>query len=166
MKNRHIILAVVMVILCSVVYTVHLRNLIASAEDSFATVYAMCKPGSRVNVRRTPGGKECGYLEAGDWVETDGTVVDNWLRCYGVGEYGECWIWLGYVSTEEPQKIGKTYRVASNGRVIIRKYMNGPKVDGKSYLVNGSIVQVFMIGDGWACTNRGYIKAEYLEADP
>ena len=44
--------------------------------------------------------------------------------------------------------------------------MNGPKVDGKGYLVNGSTVQVFCTADGWAVTNRGYIMDEYLEADP
>ena len=92
--------------------------------------------------------------------------AEGWIRVYGIGEYGEGWIYCGYVVTEEPQMIGKQYRVNSNGRVIIRKWMNGPKVDGKGYLVNGSTVTVFCIADGWAMTNRGYIKAEFLEEDP
>jgi hypothetical protein len=136
------------------------------ADDGMITCWVMCKPGSRVNVRRTPGGTEIGYLECGDWFETDAVEADGWIRCYGIGEYGEGWVWCGYVATEEPEKIGVRYRVASNGLVIIRKWMNGPKVDGRCYLTNGSTVQVFCIADGWAVTNRGYIMAEYLEADP
>ena len=165
-RFRLIAFAAACVILFTAVFLFWQDRLAASAEDSFVTCWVMCKPGSRVNVRRTPGGKEIGYLECGDWFETDAVEADGWIRVYGIGEYGEGWIWCGYVATEEPEKIGARYRVASNGRVIIRKWMNGPKVDGRCYLTNGSMVQVFCIADGWAITNRGYIMAEYLEADP
>ena len=160
-KRKIIPFVLACVVLFTSVFMLWQNHLAASAEDSFVTCWVMCKPGSRVNVRRTPGGAEIGYLECGDWFETDG-----WIRCYGIGEYGEGWVWCGYVATEEPEQIGRQYRVASNGRVIIRKWMNGPKVDGKGYLVNGSTVQVFAMADGWAVTNRGYIMEEYLEADP
>lgn len=142
----------------------------AGAEDSFVTCYVMCKPveGNYVSVRRTPSksAQEVGRLECGDWFETDAVDADGWLRVFGVGEYGEGWIYCGFVSTEEPEMIMKNCRVKSNGRVIIRRWMNGPKVDGKGYLVNGSTVTVFCVADGWACTSRGYVRAEYLEADP
>ena len=163
-----------LILACAVVFTVtftvYRAQLAASAEDSFVTCWVMCKPveGNYVSIRRTPSRRstEVGRLECGDWFETDSTDSDGWIRVYGIGEYGEGWIYCGYVVTEEPQMIGKQYRVASNGRVIIRKWMNGPKVDGKGYLVNGSTVQVFCIADGWAMTNRGYIMAEFLEEDP
>ena len=139
MKHRYIILAVAFVILCSVVYTVHLRNLIASAEDSFVTLYAFCTPGSRVIVRRTPSkrGQEIGYLESGDWFESDGSTSDGWIRVYGIGE-SEGWVYSAFVVTEQPKKIGKQYVCTSNSRVACRKWPNGPKVDGRCWLVNGS----------------------------
>ena len=163
-----------LILACAVVFavtfTVYRAQLAASAEDSFVTCWVMCKPveGNYVSIRRTPSRRstEVGRLECGDWFETDAVSSEGWIRVYGIGEYGEGWIYCGYVVTEEPQMIGKQYRVASNGRVIIRKWMNGPKVDGKGYLVNGSTVQVFCIADGWAMTNRGYIMAEFLEEDP
>ena len=165
-----LILLMVVVALAGLVYKFAYAAIRAEAEESFVTCFVMCKPveGNYVSIRRTPSRRsdEVGRLECGDWFETDSTDSDGWIRVYGIGEYGEGWIWCGYVATEEPQMIGKQYRVNSNGRVIIRKWMNGPKVDGKGYLVNGSTVQVFCIADGWAMTNRGYIMALYLEEDP
>ena len=170
MRNKIIALASACIILFTATFLIWQHHLAASAEDSFVTCFVMCKPveGNYVSIRRTPSRRstEVGRLECGDWFETDGVSAEGWIRVYGIGEYGEGWIYCGYVVTEEPQMIGKQYRVNSNGRVIIRKWMNGPKVDGKGYLVNGSTVTVFCIADGWAMTNRGYIKAEFLEEDP
>ena len=170
MRNKIIALASACIVLFTATFLIWQHHLAASAEDSFVTCFVMCKPveGNYVSIRRTPSrsGMEVGRLECGDWFETDGTSKDGWIRVYGIGEYGEGWIYCGYVVTEEPQMIGKQYRAACNGRLIIRKWMNGPKVDGKGYLVNGSTVQVFCIADGWAMTNRGYIMAEFLEEDP
>lgn len=137
-------------------------------EDDLVKCWIMCKPGSQVNVRRTPDKRsmEVGYLEAGDWFMTDGSSSNGFIRCYGIGEYGEGWIYCGYVATEEPEPVFEQYVCCAVKRVAIRRWMNGPKVDGSSWLVNGSNVDVFYIADGWACTSRGYILSEYLEVDP
>ena len=138
------------------------------AEEQLAKCWVMCKPGSQVNVRRTPDkkGQEVGFLEAGDWFLTDGTSSDGFIRVYGVGEYGEGWIFSGYVCTEEPKQVFEQYTCVAHKRVAIRKWMGGPQVERSPWLANGSNVDVFFMADEWACTSRGYIKSEWLEADP
>lgn len=139
-----------------------------AAEDELATCWILCKPGSQVNVRRTPSknGMEVGFLEVGDSFRTDGTSKNGYIRCYGIGEYGEGWIYSGYVATEEPQAVYGQYVCVATRRAAVRKWISGPQVANTPWLVNGSNVQVFHIADGWACTNRGYIQAEWLEANP
>lgn len=138
------------------------------AEEQLAKCWIMCKPGSQVNVRLTPDkkGREVGYLEAGDWFETDGTSSEGYIRVYGIGEYGEGWVYSGYVCTEEPVAVFEQYTCVAHKRVAIRKWMDGPQVERSPWLANGSDVDVFYMADGWACTSRGYIKAEWLEVDP
>lgn len=138
-----------------------------AAEESFVTCYVLCKPGDYVNVRRTPSkkGTPVGSLEAGDWFETDGTSSNGFIRVYGIGEYGEGWIYAGYVSTEEPEKVFGQYVCVAKGRVACRRWMDGPRTQNP-WLKNGSDVQVFYMTSEWAVTNRGFIRSEYLEADP
>ena len=162
--HKSIAILLIMAITAASVFAI----ITSCSSEELATVWAMCKPGSQVNVRRTPSkkGQEVGYLDACDSFLTDGTSKNGFIRCYGIGEYGEGWIWCGYVATEEPRMIGGRYVCSSNARVACRKWMDGPRVDGKCWLTNGSTVQVFCIADGWAVTNRGYVQAQYLEADP
>ena len=144
------------------------------ADDGMITCWVMCIPndtkdgGHYVNARIAPSTKSraMGRLENGDSFKTDATSKDGFLRAYGIGENGEAWIYSGFVVTEEPEIINEQYVCVSNARVAIRRWMNGPRVAGASWLTNGSNVFVYAIADGWACTNRGYIMAEYLEVDP
>ena len=154
--------------LAVVVYHVHLANITAAAEDATVRAYIMCKPGSQVIVRRTPskGAQEVGYLEVGDDFLTDGTSSNGFIRCYGVGEYDEGWVYCGYVTEYEPEPVFETYCCVAKSRVACRRWMNGPKVERTPWLTNGSNVQVFHIAGDWACTSRGYIKAEWIEPDP
>ena len=141
----------------------------AGAEDVLSTAWVMCRPGegNYIRVRETPStkGKEIGRLDSGDWFKTDGENLNGWIRCYGIGE-SEGWIYCGFVVTEEPQKIMENYICTSNGRVACRRWIGGPQVDGAKWIKNGSTVTVFYIAEDWACTSRGYIRAEYLEPDP
>lgn len=166
-RFRLIAFAAACVILFTAVFLFWQDRLAASAEDSLVTCYILCKPGSRVNVRRTPSkrGEEVGFLEVGDSFETDGVSSNGWIRCYGIGEYGEGWIWCGYVAEEEPVPVFGQYVCAAPNRVACRKWMNGPQTS-LPWLKNGSDVQVFYIAGEWAITARGYIKSEYLEPDP
>lgn len=137
-----------------------------AAENELVKCWAMCKPGSQVNVRHTPGktGEIVGYLDAGDWFLTDGDSKNGYIRCYNIGEYGEGWVYSGYVVTEEPEKVFADYVCVANRRVACRKWIGG-EMTGNPWLVNGSSVAVFYIADGWAVTARGYIMAEWLEKD-
>lgn len=141
---------------------------VCRGEDELVRCWILCKPGSQVNVRRTPDKRamEVGYLEVGDWFLTDGTSSDGWIRCYGIGEYGEGWIYSGYVAIEEPKPVYEQYVCVAKTRVACRKWIDGPKVDGHAWLTNGSNVQVFYIAGDWAITSRGYIRSEWLEVDP
>ena len=165
--KEEIVAAVVFVALIIVV-TVALTVTFCKGEEALVKVYALCKPGSQVTVRRTPSksGQEVGYLEVGDWFETDGSSSNGYIRAYGIGEYGEGWVYCGYVTEYEPEPVFDTYCCVAKNRVACRRWMNGPKVEHLPWLVNGSDVQVFYIAGDWACTSRGYIKAEYLEVDP
>lgn len=137
------------------------------AAERLATCWILCKPGSQVNVRRTPNrnAQEVGFLEAGDSFKTDGVSSNGFIRCYGIGEYGEGWIYCGFVATEEPVKVFQTYVCAAPNRVACRRWISGPKTQNP-WLKNGSNVQVFYIAGEWAVTSRGYIMSEWLEADP
>ena len=139
----------------------------AGAEDSLAKCWILCKPGDYVNVRRTPSknAMPVGSLECGDWFLTDGRSADGWIRCYGIGEYGEGWIWCGYVAETEPEIVMETYACVAPGRVACRKWMGGPKTSNP-WMKNGSIVTVYAIAGEWACTARGFVRAEYLEVSP
>ena len=162
------IVAAIVFIALIVVVTVALTVTFCKGEEQLVTVYTLCKPGSQVIVRRTPAknAMEVGYLEVGDSFLTDGSSSNGYIRCYGIGEYGEGWVYCGYVTEYEPEPVFETYCCVAKTRVACRRWMNGPKVEHSPWLVNGSDVQVFYIAGDWACTSRGYIKAEYLEVDP
>ena len=163
MKGKHgIALLLALIVTVAVIWAA----VGSMAEDPPATVWAMCKPGSQVTVRREPSKKsmETGYLECGDSFQTDGESVDGWIRCYGAGEGG--WVYSGYVVTEKPKMIMERYICCAVKQVACRKWMAGPQIEGKPWLKHGQNVTVFCMADGWAVTSRGYIKSEWLEADP
>ena len=134
-------------------------------EEPLATCWIMCKPGSYVTIRSEPrkSAEVRGYLDSGDSFQTDGESIDGWITCCS-GEGG--WVYTGYVVTEKPQVVGERYICAAKKQVACRKWMSGPQIDGKPWLRNGEYVQVFLMADGWAVTNRGYIKSEWLDASP
>lgn len=169
--DKEKIVAFIAILLVAVVIGVAIGAGIGAAEDQEITLYALCKPGSQVNVRRKPDieSKWLGYLDAGDSFQSDGEIRNGWIKCLDIGEDTEAWVFLGFVSTEKPEKIGERYVCVSNAKVICRRWQGGPQVTvngKKQYLKNGQNVQVFCIADGWAVTNRGFVKAEYLEVDP
>lgn len=136
------------------------------AEEQLITCWVLCRPGSQVNVRRTPtkSGEEVAQLEVGDSFQTDGSSANGFIRVYGIGEYGEGWIYCGYVSELEPVKIYERYVCVANKQVACRRWMNGPQTE-HPWLKCGSTVEVFWMTDEWAVTSRGYIASEWLEVD-
>lgn len=169
MTNRKKAAAILLlaVILAAAVFHFQSGWIRARAEDQLITCWVMCKPGDYINVRRTPSthAEAVGYLEAGDSFLTDGSSKNGFIRVFNIGEYGEGWIFAGYVSTEEPVPVFQRYVCVSNSRVRCRRWMNG-KLTQNPWITNGSNVDVFYMADGWAMTSRGFIQSKYLEADP
>ena len=165
--RRILLILLAAVIIGGAAYMIGTRAISEAAEDQLIRCWILCKPGSQVNVRRTPGknAMEVGFLEVGDSFLTDGDSKNGFIRCYGIGEYGEGWIYCGYVATEEPKAVFTRCVCVAKNRVACRKWMDGPKTS-LPWLKNGSFVEVFHTADGWACTSRGYIRAEWLEASP
>ena len=165
--DKEKIVAAVVFVALIIVVTVALTVTFCKGEEALVKVYALCKPGSQVTVRRTPskGAQEVGFLEVGDDFLTDGTSSNGYIRCYGIGDC-DGWVYCGYVTEYEPEPVFETYCCVAKTRVACRRWMNGPKVERSPWLVNGSDVQVFYIAGDWACTSRGYIQSEWLEVDP
>ena len=141
---------------------------LSRAAGQVITCWAMCQPGDRVNLRMEPTkeSKAVGFLECGDSFQTDGTNRNGWIRAMGVGEC-ECWIYSGYVVTEEPVPVFENYVCVARKQVACRRWVDGPQIKGRlGWLHNGSNVGVFYIAGEWAVTSRGYIKSEWLEVDP
>lgn len=136
------------------------------AEESNLQCWVLCKPGDYVNIRTAPGKKAptCGYMECGDSFTTDGTSRDGWIRVLDAGESAEAWIYCGYVVTEKPEPVFESRSIAAKKRVACRRWVDGPQVESRPWLVNGSEVQVFYIAGDWAITSRGFVKSEWLEA--
>lgn len=122
-----------------------------------------------VNVRRSAdkGSMIVGRLDAGDEFETDGKVRDGFIHVLGIGEDGEGWIFAGYTVDERPEKEETRYVCVAKRRVACRRWTRGPQIKGRTgWLYNGTNVTVFWRTETWSVTNRGYIRSEWLEADP
>ena len=163
--TRRVLLILAAVIIAGGIFHAQYAWVSARADEQLATCWIMCKPGSYVTIRSTPGknGQVNGYLDSGDSFQTDGESKDGWISCCS-GEGG--WVYCGYVVTEKPQIVGERYICAAKKQVACRKWMGGPQIDGRPWLRNGEFVQVFLMADGWAITNRGYIRSEWLDVSP
>ena len=161
-KLHPISIALRVILIATIIFA--LVTLAARAEEQTTTCWALCKPGGRVNLRIDPrkDSKNVGWLECGDSFQTNGESKNGWIRVLDAGDC-ECWIYSGYVVTEEPEEIRDTRVVVAREQVACRRWVNGPKIEGREWLKNGTEVQVFYIAEGWAVTNLGYIQAEWLE---
>lgn len=159
-----ILLAAIIVI--GIAYVTTVKD--GAAEEQLAKCWILCKPGTQVNVRRKPttDSQSETQLDAGEEILTDGTDQDGWIRVYGVGEDGGGWVYSGFIALEKPVAVGERYVCVAKRQAACRRWIGGPQIDGNRWIRNGENVDVFLIADGWAVTSRGYIQAEWLEADP
>lgn len=149
------------VICLLLVLTALIGCLNAIAEDE--QVFIFCNPKTPVNVRRTPkkGAEVSGLLDFGDSVMTDWKKKNGFLHVYGVTEDGEGWIFAGYVITDQPVKVEKTWaNIAASGRVKAYRWIKGRK---NCWVQVGDQVKVLALSEEWAVTNKGYIRTKYLE---
>ena len=154
---RKIRIAAVIIILAAVAA-------FAAAQAEEMDCWVMCQPGDYVNARRAPStrSESIARLECGDPIEVNGESRKGFLYCPDMpNEYGEGWVYSGYVATEQPQNAcGAKYTIRSNGRVACRKCIEG---DRRCWVVDGSEVRVWGYTSEWAVTNKGFVKTEYIE---
>ena len=137
--------------------------LLLMADAHADTVWVLCQPDSYVNIRATANkhGKEAGYALCGDSFETDGKVRNGYLHVLAPNELGEGWIAEGYIVWNEPKEVNAEYTIRSNGRVSIRKTIDGKR---RKWGHDSDVLTVYWMTSEWALTNQGFIRTEYLEA--
>lgn len=135
---------------------------IAAAHAEGTMLYAAHTEGS-LNIRHKPDGHRVGYLLPGDAVEYGGQHKNGWIYVKIGIEDGGGWVKAEYL-TVDPAGAG-VYRNASGGRVRIRKAPGG---DSAGWIASGEDIYILSIlpddaGVLWGCSDRGYIKMQYLE---
>ena len=133
------------------------------AETVYATQWIICK--DYVIIRNWPsrGATEGGQLDPGDEIEIDGKTKDGFAH---IVSPVDGWVWAGNIVSSQPEKVDCKAYVTANKRLYCRRWVDGPTVESKPYLINGSEVRVYWMNDEWAVTNRGYVKSEWLEMMP
>ena len=128
--------------------------------------WVMCSPRGEVCVRSKPKrqAEEVGRVFSGDHIQLSGKRSGNWYHCYVACEDGQGWIRGDYLSFEEPEiyEGGKKYE-STVDNLYTRESINGNK---KGKINKGTEVTVYMTGDGWSVTSKGFIMAKFLEEVP
>ena len=125
--------------------------------------WVFCQPDGIVNVRSHPKRKssEIAWASCGIRMKTDGKIRNGYIYVYDIAaETTAGWISTRYVVYEEPKAIDEEMVIRAEGRVACRKWMDGKVV---KWYRDGDLVLVHWVADGWAVTDRGYIRYEYLD---
>ena len=117
------------------VFMLGYADVVASADSTTAKAWIMCQPGDYVNVRERASRKSdsFGRLDTGS----------------------------ALIVFEEPVSMnGRKMVIRSNGRVACRKCIEGQR---RCWAYDGDEVSVWYMADGWAVTNKGFIRTEFLQ---
>lgn len=136
---------------------------LAEGEQS---VWVLCDPDSYVCIREAPrksafavGGATCGTR-----LETDGKAKGSYIHLVNVpAEDCEGWISAQFIVYDEPYPMDRTATVVSNGKLAVRKGING-KVKKWLKPMEDS-VRIRWWSDEWCLTTAGYVQTEFLELD-
>ena len=155
------VITIIVLILAVLIVNVYILTSHAKAEE-WVECWILCQPDSFVNARLNPTRKsiEIGRLECGDKIYTDGKSKNGFLHCSVGFEYGEGWVYKGYIVYDKPEKPKNLEtNVESNGRVAARKTIDGQR---RCWLKDGQTIKVYMISKEWAVTNKGFVKSEFV----
>ena len=143
-------------------YTVATEIDRAHAEEITTQGYILCKSYVVIRQWASKRATEIGQLDPAEPIEIDGKTKDGYAHivapCDG-------WVHAGYIVFSEPKAVNAMATVTARKRVACRKWIDGPNVDSKPWLISGSEVKVLWMTSEWALTNRGYIKSTWLECD-
>jgi hypothetical protein len=134
----------------------------AHAEEITTPGFILCKSYVVIRQWASKRATEIGQLDPAEPIEIDGRTKDGYAH---IVEPCDGWVWAGYITFSEPQKIDAPGVVTAKKRVAARRWCDGPNVDSKPWLISGSEVRIYWMCDDWALTNRGYVKSEWLEVD-
>ena len=158
MKRDMIRLAILVALLAAIIIPILSVFNYAKAED----IWLLCHPDSFVCLRDEPrktandfGGATCGTK-----LETDGKTRNGYMHVSGLAAEAESgWVSTKYVVHSEPYAVNEDMVVHADGRVAIRKCVNG-KITG--WLNDGDFIHVLWACDEWAITTRGYVMMRFL----
>lgn len=143
---------------------------IGFADECKGPCWVLCSPTSSVNVREHPRttSEVIGWYDAGDQLTTDWEIQNGFLHVVDLSlERTEGWVSIRYLVFDPPQWMeAAEVTVIADGRVAIRRWIDGPRCSGKSgWAKPDSTLQVFWWSKEWCYTNRGYVQTKYLEVE-
>ena len=155
--------AVLIVIVIMFVFTIAVLLFnVATAEDELTEAWVLCSDYVHVRVSPNRKSEAVGYVDAGDSILVGSKKKNGFVRCYGIGEYGEGWIHTGYLVYEKPVKVScKAYSV-SRGKLRARRHIKGKRV---GWIKHFETVQIYWWTDEWCVTDKGFVESRYLELD-
>lgn len=159
-KSIWLIIAYVLIIL-AFICIVTLAISFVKAEE-LTEAWVICQ--DYVNVRMSPSRKSesVGYVDAGDKVLVSDKKKNGFLKCYGIGEYGEGWIHSGYIVYDRPEKVNcKAYSV-SRGKLRARRHIGGKRLH---WIKHFEEVKVYWISENWCVTDKGFVESRFLEME-
>ena len=134
----------------------------AHAETVYATEYILCKDYVIIRQWANRHATEVGQLDPGDEIEIDGKTKDGFAH---IVSPTDGWVWAGNIVFSPVEKVDRLAYVTARKRLAARRWVDGPNVESKPWLITGSEVRVYYMDSEWAVTNRGYLKVEYLEVE-
>lgn len=152
-----------LILLISSVIIAVIISLHAAADGIVTECWVFCQPNGIVNVRSKPrkNSTEIAWVTCGTKLTTNGKIRNGYIYvCDMAAETTSGWISTKYIVFEEPKPVSAEMIIRAEGRVACRKYMDGKIV---KWYRDGDRVTVYWLADGWAVTERGYIRYEFLE---
>ena len=132
------------------------------AETVYATGYILCKDYLLIREWASRKAPEIGQLDPGDSIEIDGKTKDGFAH---IVSPMDGWVWAGNIVFSPVEEIGRSAYVTAKKRLAARRWVDGPQVEGRPWLISGSEVTVYWMSDEWAVTSRGYLRSEWLEVE-
>lgn len=133
-------------------------------SEEMTEAWVVCQPNDYVNIRNAPSRKSesVGRLDGGDSITVYGKVKNGFIRCAGVFDSDEAWVFAGYLVYEEPERMECRAYSTSRAKLASRKWIGG-KV--RKWLKNLDDVIVYWWTDDWCVTNKGFVQSKYLEIE-
>ena len=164
MKKEDFIWMLAGVLAVGIFIGVVLSCLVLHEAMADSDAWIMCEPDDFVHCRRTAGkkGEVIGRLETGYRLQLDGKTKKGWAHCTDLGlELTDGWVYAGYIVFDEPVWYDRDLLISADGRVACRKCIDGDRV---GWVVSGSTVHVYWAADGWAVTDKGYIRTKFISS--